>query len=88
MNAGALLHADLANTLVDARGLDDGRAFFNDPVAFRLLDAAEREKRSDSSDTRQYLVFARGGHRAVLRLDAASVSNPFVQTDLQRFRCE
>jgi len=51
---------------------------------FRLLDAAAV---SGQSDTRFLLNISAGGHNARLRLDAASIRNPFAQPALARFRC-
>jgi type VI secretion system protein ImpL len=52
---------------------------------FRLLDAAQIRQ---ESDLRHEITFEKGGYKAIIRLDAASVFNPFGQRELQQFRCE
>jgi type VI protein secretion system component VasK len=49
-----------------------------------LLETASVEP---ESDVRYELVFDRGGRQARVRLEAASIRNPFGKTLLQRFRC-
>lgn len=52
---------------------------------FRLLDSAQIRK---ESDLRYEVTFEKGGYKALVRIDASSVVNPFGQRDLQQFRCE
>jgi type VI secretion system protein ImpL len=52
---------------------------------FRLLDAAQVRK---ESDLRYEVTWEKGGYKALVRIDASSVVNPFGQRDLQQFRCE
>jgi type VI secretion system protein ImpL len=52
---------------------------------FRLLDAAQIRK---ESDLRYEVTWEKGGYKALVRIDASSVVNPFGQRDLQQFRCE
>ena len=52
---------------------------------FRLLDSA---RVSPETEVRSELTFVRDGHQALVRLDAASVRNPFNDRDvLRQFRC-
>jgi len=52
---------------------------------FRLLDSA---RVSPETEVRSELTFVRDGHQAQVRLDAASVRNPFNDRDvLRQFRC-
>ena len=51
---------------------------------FRLMDEVRIER---ETDVRYVLTFAKGGHEARVRLEAASIRNPFATRDLQQFRC-
>ncbi len=51
---------------------------------FRLLDSAQVER---ETDVRYVLTFERGGHQARVRIEAASIRNPFGKGELQQFRC-
>jgi type VI protein secretion system component VasK len=52
---------------------------------FRLLDNA---RMSRETEVRYDLTFAKDGHEARVRLDAASIRNPFSNRDeLRQFRC-
>jgi type VI secretion system protein ImpL len=58
---------------------------FDGPWAmFRLLDASALQPQSE---TRFALGIEAGGHAARLRLDAASIRNPFGGSTMPRFRC-
>ncbi|HEY6360673.1 MAG TPA: type VI secretion system membrane subunit TssM [Vicinamibacterales bacterium] len=58
---------------------------FQGPWAwFRLMDVARTER---ETDVRYTLTFAQDGHEARVRLDAATIRNPFGKDDLQQFRC-
>ena len=58
---------------------------FQGPWAwFRLMDVARTER---ETDVRYTLTFAKEGHEARVRLDAATIRNPFGKDDLQQFRC-
>jgi type VI secretion system protein ImpL len=59
---------------------------FEGPWAwFRLLDVADLERETDVSYA---LRFRMGGHQARVRLEAASIRNPFSGAELQNFQCE
>ncbi len=51
---------------------------------FRLMDAAQTER---ETDVRYVLTFAKDGHEARVRVEAASIRNPYGRNDLQQFRC-
>lgn len=51
---------------------------------FRLIDAANIQRETDA---RHVLGFDIGGHQARVRIDAASIRNPFATRDVQQFRC-
>jgi type VI secretion system protein ImpL len=51
---------------------------------FRLLDSAEVRP---ETDTRSIVTFAKDGHLVRLRLDAASIRNPYSRAELQQLRC-
>jgi type VI secretion system protein ImpL len=69
----------------EARAGSRPNAVFQGPWAwFRLLDAARTDR---ETDVRYALTFARDGHAARVRLDAASIRNPYGKSDLQQFRC-
>jgi type VI secretion system protein ImpL len=51
---------------------------------FRVIDAAQMQR---ETDVRHVLTFVKDGHQARLRLDAASVRNPYGKQELQQFRC-
>ena len=58
---------------------------FDGPWAwFRLIDAADFRR---ESDVRFVLRVENGGHEAEVRLDAASIQNPYALGELQQFRC-
>jgi type VI secretion system protein ImpL len=50
----------------------------------RLVDDADVQQ---ETDVRYLLTWKAGGHEASVRLDALSVRNPYMKTDLQQFRC-
>jgi type VI secretion system protein ImpL len=52
---------------------------------FRLLDAAQTRT---ESDLRHEVTFEKSGFKATVRIEAASVLNPFGMRELQQFRCE
>jgi type VI secretion system protein ImpL len=52
---------------------------------FRLIDVARAER---ETEVRHVLTFAKDGHEARVRIDAASIRNPFGKDDLQQFRCD
>ncbi|HET9359649.1 MAG TPA: type VI secretion system membrane subunit TssM [Vicinamibacterales bacterium] len=52
---------------------------------FRLLDVAQTRT---ESDLRHEVTFEKSGFKATVRIEAASVLNPFGGRDLQQFRCE
>lgn len=55
-----------------------------DWALFRALQAANLSKQSD---LRYTATFNFGGHAAKVRLQANNLKNPFLNTDVQRFRC-
>jgi type VI protein secretion system component VasK len=65
--------------------LTTGTAFSAGTAWFRLLDGARVSK---ETEVRSELTFTKDGHEAQVRLEAASVRNPFNDRDvLRRFRC-
>jgi hypothetical protein len=48
------------------------------------VDAAEMK---EESDLRYVLTWRRGAHFATVRIDAASIRNPFNKSEVQRFTC-
>lgn len=60
-------------------------AVFEGPWAwFRLLDAAQAQR---ETDVRHLFLFQIGGFEGGVRVEAASVRNPYATRDLQQFRC-
>jgi type VI secretion system protein ImpL len=58
---------------------------FEGPWAwFRLMDAARVQR---ETDVRYVLHLQLGGHQARVRLEAASIRNPYASRDVQQFRC-
>lgn len=51
---------------------------------FRLIDIANVQRETDA---RHVLGFEIGGHQARVRIEAASIRNPFATRDVQNFRC-
>ncbi len=74
-----------AATFEDAASGRPNIAFSGPWAWFRLLDAAQIRK---ESDLRYEVTLEKGGYKALVRIDASSVVNPFGQRDLQQFRCE
>jgi type VI secretion system protein ImpL len=69
----------------DVRSGGQPNTVFQGPWAwFRLLDGARTDR---ESDVRYVLTFAKDGHQARVRLEAASIRNPYRNEDLQQFRC-
>ena len=61
-------------------------AFQGQPWAwFRLLDVSQTKP---ESDLRHEVTFEKSGFKATVRIEAASVLNPFGGRELQQFRCE
>jgi type VI secretion system protein ImpL len=52
---------------------------------FRLMESARIER---ETDVRYVLTFAKDGHEARVRVEAASIRNPYGQNELQQFRCD
>jgi len=74
-----------AATFEDAASGRPNIAFSGPWAWFRLLDSAQIRK---DSDLRYDVTLEKGGYKALVRIDASSVVNPFGQRDLQQFRCE
>jgi len=74
-----------AATFEDAASGRPNIAFSGAWAWFRLLDSAQIRK---ESDLRYEVTLEKGGYKALVRIDASSVVNPFGQRDLQQFRCE
>lgn len=52
---------------------------------FRLLDVAQVRQ---ESDLRYEITFEKAGYQSLIRIEAASVFNPFGQRELAQFRCQ
>ena len=62
---------------------------FQGPWAFfRLLDAGQLQRETDSTRTRFVLTIEKGGHVGKAMIEAQSIVNPFVRRDLQQFSCQ
>jgi type VI secretion system protein ImpL len=72
-------------TFEDRTAERPNRAFEGPWAWFRLLDAADVER---ETDVNYALRFRMGGHEALIRLEAASIRNPFAGHELQNFQCE
>jgi type VI secretion system protein ImpL len=69
----------------EARSGGPANQVFNGPWAwFQLLSAGEVQR---ETDLRHVVSFARGAHRARVRVEAASVRNPWAIREWQQFRC-
>jgi type VI secretion system protein ImpL len=69
----------------EGRGGDRPNRAFDGPWAwFRLLDAG---RLVPESDVRYTLNLQAGAHEARVRLEATSIRNPFLRSDLREFRC-
>jgi type VI secretion system protein ImpL len=55
---------------------------------FRLLDAGQLQRETDSTRTRFVFTVAKGGHVSKWMIEARSIRNPFVSRDLQQFSCQ
>jgi type VI secretion system protein ImpL len=60
-------------------------AFSGQWAFFRLLDVAQTRA---ESELRHELTFEKSGYKAVIRIEASSVFNPFGEREWQQFRCE
>jgi type VI secretion system protein ImpL len=69
----------------EARAGDRPNQVFQGPWAwFRLLDTGSLQP---ASDVRYTLDVQAGGHEAKLTIEATSIRNPFLKSDLRQFRC-
>ena len=61
---------------------------FQGPWAFfRLIDASQLQRETDTTRTRFVLSIEKGGHTGKAMIEAQSIVNPFVRRDLQQFSC-
>jgi type VI secretion system protein ImpL len=74
-----------AATFEDAASGRPNIAFSGPWAWFRLLDAAQIKK---ESELRYDVTLEKGGYKALVRIEASSVVNPFGPRELQQFRCE
>jgi type VI secretion system protein ImpL len=72
-------------TFETAAGSRPGPVFTGPWAWFRLLDTAQVQP--ERGDTRFQLTFRVEGLSAIVLIEAQSVSNPFVRSELQNFRC-
>jgi type VI secretion system protein ImpL len=69
----------------EGRGGDRPNQAFEGPWAwFRLLDAAQLQP---ASDVRYTLSLLGGTHQSRVAIEATSIRNPFLKTQLRQFRC-
>ena len=62
---------------------------FSGPWAFfRLLDAGQLQRETESTRTRFVFTIGKGGHVSKWMIEARSIRNPFVSRDLQQFSCQ
>jgi len=74
-----------AVTFDEASGARPHEEFKGAWAWFRLIDFAQI--RPETSE-RYVLTFQKGAHKADVRIEAASVHNPYGRRDLERFRCQ
>jgi len=55
---------------------------------FRLIDAGQLQRETDSTRTRFVLAIEKGNHVGKATIEAQSILNPFVRRDLQQFSCQ
>ena len=70
----------------EGAGGGPSRAFQGPWAFFHLLDVGVLQS-LPQSDVRYRVTFTAGNHNAAVILEAASVRNPFMHTDLRNFRC-
>ncbi len=54
---------------------------------FRLIEAGQIQRETDTTKTRYVLALEKGGHQAKVIIEAQSILNPYLKPDLQQFSC-